>query len=181
MYSQNGDLFLIKDKDLRLKIKRQLQMNQLIKNSIQQNTFNLLNQRNKSEYLKELVKPNSLYDNLVDDSNMHVVNKMPFLLFGLVKTIFLEDKTGQQQIIYGCGILIDSNVVLLSAQNLIYDDNETSNEEEEEEEEEDEKKEENKKNEKEKKEKNSYSFFKIEFQPLNLSPEYRSYSRGVLK
>ena len=181
MYSQNGDLFLIKDKDLRLKIKRQLQMNQLIKNSIQQNTFNLLNQRNKSEYLKELVKPNSLYDNLVDDSNMHVVNKMPFLLFGLVKTIFLEDKTGQQQIIYGCGILIDSNVVLLSAQNLIYDDNETSNEEEEEEEEEDEKKEENKKNEKEKKEKNSYSFFKIEFQPLNLSPEYRSYFPRSIK
>ena len=113
MYSQNGDLFLIKDKDLRLKIKRQLQMNQLIKNSIQQNTFNLLNQRNKSEYLKELVKPNSLYDNLVDDSNLHVVNKMPFLLFCLVKTIFVEDKTGQQQIIYDCGILIDSNFVLL--------------------------------------------------------------------
>ena len=178
-YAQNGDLFLIKDKDLRLKIKRQLQMNQVIKESIQQNTFNLLNQRNKSEYLKELVKPNSLYDNLVDDSNIHVINKMPFLLFGLVKTIFLEDKTGQQQIIYGCGILIDSNVILLSAQNLIYDDNETSNEEEEEEEEEDEKKEENKN--REKKEKNNYSFFKIEFQPLNLSPEYRSYFPRSIK
>ena len=164
-YAQNGDLFLIKDKDLRLKIKRQLQMNQVIKESIQQNTFNLLNQRNKSEYLKELVKPNSLYDNLVDDSNIHVINKMPFLLFGLVKTIFLEDKTGQQQIIYGCGILIDSNVILLSAQNLIYDDNETSNEEEEEEEEEeeDEKKEENKNKEKEKKKKIIIVFSKLNF------------------
>ena len=30
-YSQNGDLFLAKDKALRLKIKRQLQMNQIIK------------------------------------------------------------------------------------------------------------------------------------------------------
>ena len=179
-FSSNGDLFLIKDKALRLKIKRQLQMNQLIKESIQQNTFNILNQRGKAEYLKELVKQNSLYDNLVDESNMHVVNKMPFLLFGLVKTIFLEDKTGQQQIIYGCGILIDSNVILLSAQNLIYDDNETSNEEEEEEEEEDEKGEE-KKNEKEKKEKSNYSFFKIEFQPLNLSPEYRSYFPRSIK
>ena len=180
-YSQNGDLFLAKDKALRLKIKRQLQMNQIIKESIQQNTFNILNQRSRSEYLKELVKPNSLYDNLVDDSNIHVVNKMPFLLFGLVKTIFLEEKTGQQQIIYGCGILIDSNVILLSAQNLIYDDNESSHEEEEEEEEEDDKKEENKKNEKEKKEKNNYSFFKIEFQPLNLSPEYRSYFPRSIK
>ena len=180
-YAQNGDLFLVKDKALRLKIKRQLQMDQIIKDSIQQNTFNLINQRNRSEYLKKLVRPNSLYDNLVDDSNIHVVNKMPFLLFGLVKTIFLEDKTGQQQIIYGCGILIDSNVILLSAQNLIYDDNETLHEEEEEEEEEDEKRDENKKSEKEKKEKNNYSFFKIEFQPLNLSPEYRSYFPRSIK
>ena len=179
-YSSNGDLFLIKDKALRLKIKRQLQMNQLIKESIQQNTFNLLNQRSKSEYIKELVRPNSLYDNLVDDYNIQVVNKMPFLLFGLVKTIFVEDKTGQQQIIYGCGILIDSNVILLSAQNLIYNDSESIHDEEEEEEEEDEKGEE-KKNEKEKKEKNNYSFFKIEFQPLNLSPEYRSYLPRSIK
>ena len=129
---------------MRLKIKRQLQLNQIIKESIQQNTYNILNQRNQAEYLKELIKPNSLYDNLVDESNMHVVNKMPFLLFGLVKTIFLEDKTGQQQTIYGCGILIDSNVILLSAQNLIYDDNETSPEEEEEEEEDEDKGEDNK-------------------------------------
>ena len=180
-FSPNGDLFIIKDKALRLKIKRQLQLNQIIKESIQQNTYNILNQRNQSEYLKELIKPNSLYDNLVDESNMHVVNKMPFLLFGLVKTIFLEDKTGQQQTIYGCGILIDSNVILLSAQNLIYDDNETSPEEEEEEEEDEDKGEENKKNEKEKKEKNNYNFFSIEFQPLNLSPEYRSYFPRSIK
>ena len=91
-FSQNGDLFIIKDKALRLKIKRQYKLNQIIKESIQQNTFNILNQRNQSEYLQELVKPNSLYDNLVTESNMHVVNQMPFLLFGLVKTIFLEEK-----------------------------------------------------------------------------------------
>ena len=180
-FSQNGDLFITKDKALRLKIKRQLQMNQVIKESIQQNTFNILNQRNQSEYVKELIKPNSLYDNLVDESNMHVVNQMPFLLFGLVKTVFLEDKTGQQQIIYGCGILIDSNVILIPAQNLIYDDNDAQPEEEEEEEEDEDKKEENKNNEKEKKEKSSYSFFKIEFQPLNLSPEYRSYFPRSIK
>ena len=180
--SQNLDLFIIKDKALRLKIKRQYKLNQIIKESIQQNTFNILNQRNQSEYLKELVKPNSLYDNLITESNMHVVNQMPFLLFGLVKTIFLEEKTGQQQIIYGCGILIDSNVILLSAQNLIYDDNETTPEEEEDEEEEDDdKKDENKNNEKEKKEKSNYNFFKIEFQPLNLSPEYRSYFPRSIK
>ena len=180
--SQNLDLFIIKDKALRLKIKRQCKLNQIIKESIQQNTFNILNQRNQSEYLKELVKPNSLYDNLITESNMHVVNQMPFLLFGLVKTIFLEEKTGQQQIIYGCGILIDSNVILLSAQNLIYDDNETTPEEEEDEEEEDDdKKDENKNNEKEKKEKSNYNFFKIEFQPLNLSPEYRSYFPRSIK
>ena len=180
--SQNLDLFIIKDKALRLKIKRQCRLNQIIKESIQQNTFNILNQRNQSEYLKELVKPNSLYDNLITESNMHVVNQMPFLLFGLVKTIFLEEKTGQQQIIYGCGILIDSNVILLSAQNLIYDDNETTPEEEEDEEEEDDdKKDENKNNEKEKKEKSNYNFFKIEFQPLNLSPEYRSYFPRSIK
>ena len=179
----NGDLFLIKDKALRLKIKRELQLDQAIKESIQQNTENLLNQRNNNEYFKELIKPNSLYDSLVDDFNRHVINKMPFVLFGLVKTFFIEAKTGQHQIIYGCGILIDSNVVLLSSKNLIYDDNEVSNEEEEEEEEEDEKGEEKRKNEKEKekKEKNNYGVFKIEFQPLNLSPEYRSYLPRSIK
>ena len=55
-YAPNGDLFIIKDKALRLKIKRQLQLNQVIKESIQQNTYNILNQRNQAEYLKELGK-----------------------------------------------------------------------------------------------------------------------------
>ena len=77
------------------------------------------------------------------------MNQMPFLFFDLVKTMFLEDKTGEQQIIYGCWMLIDSNVILLQAQNLIYDDNETSPEEEDEEEEDEDKKEKNKKIDKE--------------------------------
>ena len=77
------------------------------------------------------------------------MNQMPFLLFGAVNTIFLEEKTSEQQIMYGCWMLIDSNVILLQAQNLIYDDNETSPEEEDEEEEDEDKKEKNKKIDKE--------------------------------
>ena len=179
--------FVIKDKAERLKTKKQLQMNQIIRNAIQINTLKLINQRAKTLDFKESFKPNSLYDNLVDDSNRHLVNQMPYLLFGLVETIFLNEKNGKQKYVYGCGILIDTNIILVPAKNLVYDDSEDTEEESEEEEQVDENKEKEKKEENEKKEKeekddkNNYNFFKIEFQPLNLSPEYRSYLPSSIK
>ena len=176
--------FVIKDKAERLKTKKQLQMNQIIRNAIQINTLKLINQRAKTLDFKESFKPNSLYDNLVDDSNRHLVNQMPYLLFGLVETIFLNEKNGKQKYVYGCGILIDANIILLPAKNLVYDSSEDTEEESEEEEQVDENKEKEKKEENEKKEKddkNNYNFFKIEFQPLNLSPEYRSYLPSSIK
>ena len=120
----------------------------------------------------------------MDDSNRHLVNQMPYLLFGLVETIYLNEKNGKQKYVYGCGILIDTNIILVPAKNLVYDDSEDSEEESEEEEQADENKEKEKKEENEKKEKddkNNYNFFKIEFQPLNLSPEYRSYLPNSIK
>jgi hypothetical protein len=109
---------------------------------------------------------------------------MPYLLLGLVETIFLDEKKGKQQMVYGCGILIDKNVILLPAKNLVYDDSESSEEEDEEEEEQiEENKEDKEKNDEKdkKKEKSNYNYFKIEFQPLNLSPEYRSYLPSSIK
>ena len=126
--------FVIKDKAERLKTKKQLQMNQIIRNAIQINTLKLINQRAKTLDFKESFKPNSLYDNLVDDSNRHLVNQMPYLLFGLVETIFLNEKNGKQKYVYGCGILIDTNIILVPAKNLVYDDSEENEEESEEEE-----------------------------------------------
>ena len=180
------DFFVIKDKAERLKTKKQLQINQIIRNAIQLNTIKLINQKKKTDDFKESLKPNSLYQNLVDESNSHLLNQMPYLLFGLVETIFLDEKKGKQQCVYGCGILIDSNVILLPAKNLVYDESESSEEEDEEEEEEEqneenkENKEKNEENDK-KKEKSNYNFFKIDFQPLNLSPEYRSYLPSSIK
>ena len=58
------DFFVIKDKAKRLKTKKQLQMDQIIKNAIQINTLKLINQRNKTQEFKESFKPNSLYVNL---------------------------------------------------------------------------------------------------------------------
>ena len=176
--------FVIKDKAERLKTKKQLQMNQIIRNAIQINTLKLINQRAKNQDFKESFKPNSLYDNLVDDSNRHLVNQMPYLLFGLVETIFLNEKNGKQKFVYGCGILIDTNIILLPAKNLVYDESEDSEEESEEEDQNEENKDKEKNEENEKKEKddkNNYNFFKIEFQPLNLSPEYRSYLPSSIK
>ena len=191
------DFFVIKDKAERLKTKKQLKLNQIIKDAIQKNTIKLINQRKKTEDFKESFKPNSLYENLVDDSNRHLVNQMPFLLFGLVETIFLEEKKGKQQIVYGCGILIDTNVILVPAKNLVFDESESLEDESDEEEQNEENKEKNeneneKKKEKDKdqekekdkdkdKEKNNYNIFKIEFKPLNLSPEYRSYLPSSIK
>ena len=179
------DFFVIKDKAERLKTKKQLQMNQIIKNAIQINTLKLINQRNKTQDFKESFKPNSLYDNLVDDSNRHLVNQMPFLLVGLVETIFLDENNGKQKFVYGCGLLIDTNIILVPAKNLVYDDSEDLEEESEEEDQNEENKEkeknENDKEGKNEKEKNNYTFFKIEFQPLNLSPEYRSYLPSSIK
>ena len=101
------DFFIIKNKAERLKTKKQLQMNQIIRNAIQIDTLKLINQRNKTLDFQESFKPYSLYDNLVDDTNSHLVNQMPYLLFGLVETIFLDEKNGKQQYVYGCGILIE--------------------------------------------------------------------------
>ena len=53
------DFFIIKDKAERLKTKRQLQIDQIIKNAIQLNTLKLLNHKSKTEDFKESLKPNS--------------------------------------------------------------------------------------------------------------------------
>ena len=90
-------------------------MGQIIKNAIQINTLKLINQRNKTQEFKESFKPNSLYENLVDDSNRTLVNQMPCLLFCLVETIFLDEKNGKQKFLYGSGTLIDSNIILVPA------------------------------------------------------------------
>ena len=161
------DFFVIKDKAERLKTKKQLQMNQIIKNAIQINTLKLINQRNKTQDFKESFKPNSLYDNLVDDSNRHLVNQMPFLLVGLVETIFLDEKNGKQKFVYGCGLLIDTNIILVPAKNLVYDDSEDLEEESEEEDQNEENKEKKKmkmiKKEKMKKKKIIILFLKLNF------------------
>ena len=126
------DFFVIKDKAERLKTKKQLQINQIIRNAIKLNTFKLINQRIKTQDFKESFKPNSLYENLVDESNSHLLNQMPYLLFGLVESIFLDEKNGKQQYVYGCGILIDTNIILVPAKNLVYDDSDSFEEESEE-------------------------------------------------
>ena len=183
------DFFVIKDKAERLKTKKQLQMNQIIRNAIKINTFKLINQRNKTQDFKESFKPHSLYENLVDDSNRHLLNQMPYLLFGLVETIFIDEKNEKQKFVYGCGLLIDTNIILVPAKNLVYDDSDSLDEESEEDNqnEENKKKEknenenENENEQKKEKEKNNYIFLKNEFKPLNLSPEYRSYLPNSIK
>ena len=170
------DFFIIKDRSKRLKTKKELQLNQLIRNAIQINTLKIINHLNKTEDFKESLKPNSLYENLVDESNRYIVNKMPYLLLGLVETIFLDEISGKQQFVYGCGILIDKNIILLPAKNLVYDESESSSVEEEENDNQEKiEKNEEKNKENQKNKKSDYKFFKIEFQPLNLTPEYRSY------
>ena len=65
----NGDLFLIKDKALRLKIKRELQLDQAIKESIQQNTENLLNQRNNQGIITPIKFTNTPFNGDYGDKN----------------------------------------------------------------------------------------------------------------
>ena len=164
-------LNVIKDKGKRTQVKKEYILNQIEKNAIQYNTLKMINQRNKNEGINEILKPNTLYSGLVDETNKIYLNKMPYLLFGLVESVFFDEEKGKQRTEYGSGILVDKNIILLSAKNLIYEGSDSDSEEEE-----DEENKENKNNETNKeKEKSNYILSKAEFQPLNLSPDYRSY------
>ena len=74
-------LNVIKDKDKRIKVKKEYILNQIMKNAIQYNTIKMINQRSKNEGIEEFLKPNTLYSDLVDEANKIFLNKMPYLLF----------------------------------------------------------------------------------------------------
>lgn len=163
------DLLLIKNKDKRLQIKNQIILNHLIAHTINYNTF--INQETKSKLsrIEKLLKNNSLYENLVTDSNKHVLNTMPYMLFGLVETTFVDEEKNRKTNEYGCGIVIGSNVILLPGKNLVYEESPSEQEEGNEEEN------------MQQNNKNNYKLFEIEFKPLNISPEYRSYLPKAIK
>ena len=115
------DLYCINDKAKRLQTRKQLLLNKLIKNTINYNTYKTKNSKLKFSRLNQLLKANSLYDNLVNDINRNLLNKMPYLLFGTVESIFVDEEKSEKTKEYGCAILIDSSVILLPAKNLIFD------------------------------------------------------------
>ena len=115
------DLYCINDKAKRLQTRKQLLLNKLIKNTINYNTYKTKNSKLKFSRLNQLLKANSLYDNLVNDINRNLLNKMPYLLFGTVESIFVDEEKSEKTKEYGCAILIDSSIILLPAKNLIFD------------------------------------------------------------
>ena len=166
----NDELICIKDKAKRLQYKRQIRMNELISMTIAQNTFNNKLTKTKIEKLTSLLKNDSLYQNLVTPSNQNVINKMPYLLFGVVESVFIDEDKSEKTKEYGCGILIDSSVVLIPSKNLIFDNSNFSTNENN-----------TNSNEENTKEKYNFKLFEIEFKPLNISPEFRSYLPKAIK
>ena len=168
------DLYCINHKAKRLQTRKQLILNRIIKNTINYNTYKTKNSKLKFSRLNQLLKANSLYDNLVNDMNRNLLNKMPYLLFGTVESIFVDEEKSEKTKVYGCAILIDSSIILLPAKNLIFDNSSfETGENEEKKNEKDEKK--------EKEEKYNFKLFEVEFKPLNISPEYRSYLPKSIK
>ena len=53
---------------------------------------------------------------------------MPYLIFGIVESIFVDEEKNEKTKEYGCAILIDSNVILLPSKNLIFDNQSFENE-----------------------------------------------------
>ena len=138
--------------------------------TIAQNTFNNKLTKTKIEKLTSLLKNDSLYQNLVTPSNQNVINKMPYLLFGVVESVFIDEDKSEKTKEYGCGILIDSSVVLIPSKNLIFDNSNFSTNENN-----------TNSNEENTKEKYNFKLFEIEFKPLNISPEFRSYLPKAIK
>ena len=191
MYLSEKDLYCIKDKSRRLEIKKMLQLNNIIRNTIDISTYKVKNSKNKYQKLNQLLKQNSLYNNVINDNNRNLLDKMPYLIFGIVESIFVDEEKNEKTKEYGCAILIDSNVILLPSKNLIFDnqsfENESLNMEEENNEEEKNNKENNtnsnnnQNNNDNNSKKYNFKLFEVNFKPLNISPENRAYIPKSIK
>ncbi len=191
MYLSEKDLYCIKDKSRRLEIKKMLQLNNIIRNTIDISTYKVKNSKNKYQKLNQLLKQNSLYNNVINDNNRNLLDKMPYLIFGIVESIFVDEEKNEKTKEYGCAILIDSNVILLPSKNLIFDnqsfENESLNIEEENNEEEKNNKENNtnsnnnQNNNDNNSKKYNFKLFEVNFKPLNISPENRAYIPKSIK
>ena len=163
------ELRCIKDKAKRLMLQKQIKMNSVISQAIAQNTLMNKLTKTKLSKLTSLLKNDSLYQGLVTPNNQNLLNKMPYILFGVVESVFVDEDKSEKTKEYGCGILIDSSVALIPAKNLIFDNANFENL--------------NEKTEKSEEKDNKYNFklFEIEFKPLNISPECRSYLPKAIK
>ena len=74
----------------------------------------------------KLLKETITKSNYLNSSNK-LENTNPYIFSGLVESIFHNNSDNSKQNIYGCGILIDSDIILVSSNNLVLqlDDNES--------------------------------------------------------
>ena len=88
------ELRCIKDKAKRLMLQKQIKMNSVISQAIAQNTLMNKLTKTKLSKLTSLLKNDSLYQGLVTPNNQNLLNKMPYILFGVVESVFVdEDKS----------------------------------------------------------------------------------------
>jgi hypothetical protein len=116
-------------------IKRQMKLNELVKNVIKENTDKIKMAGKIFEKEKNITAEENKKNFYINKTE----NRMPYVLFGFIESEFividekenLNQKKNRKNKFKetGCGLLIENNIVLIQARNLIYDENKSMNNE----------------------------------------------------
>lgn len=150
----------------KLVYKREQNINKLINNTIKQDTQKIVLEKKLTDEFQEILKsqsPNSISgNNSTCPKNSKFLDKMPYILVGLVESTFIDESKMQKVKEYGIGLVLESNIVLVPAKNLIFDNKNYPTDTESE-------------------EKPNFKIFEVEFSLLNFSPKYSKYLPNKLK
>ena len=129
-----------------------------VKQVIKENTEKIKMERNLLENMQEIIDCNNKKTSTVFQ------NRLPYIFCGLVESVFINEQQMQKVKEFGCGIIIDKNLVMVPAKNLIFDDRNLQSS-----------------NNDLQKEGTSFELFDVNFTLLNISDEYRKFLPKILK
>jgi len=131
---------------------------QFVKQVIKENTEKIKMERNLLDNMQEIIDCNNKKTSTIYQ------NRLPYIFCGLVESVFINEQQMQKVKEFGCGIVIEKNLVMVPAKNLVFDDRNLQNS-----------------NTDLQKENNTFELFDVNFTLLNISDEYRKYLPKILK
>jgi len=130
-----------------------------VKQVIKENTEKIIMERNLLENMQEIIDCNNKKTSTIYQ------NRMPYIFCGLVESVFINEQQMQKVKEFGCGIIIEKNLVMVPAKNLVFDDRNLQNNS----------------NSDLNKENSTFELFDVNFTLLNISDEYRKFLPKILK